>query len=64
MSHYRYVHQCDKCKKVYSRYNYITLNDLFLYGVCPKCGAEGKILRVIARPKLFGLRGWEIKEEE
>lgn len=64
MSRYQRAYQCDECKKVYSRDKFIWINDLYLYGICPKCGCEGKICKVVAKPKLFGLLGWDIKEEE
>ena len=64
MNHYRYAHQCDACKKIYSNYRFITIYDLYLYGICPKCGTKGKIFKVVAKPKLFGLRGWKIKEDK
>lgn len=64
MSKYQIAHQCDKCKKVYSNYRFIRINDLYLYGVCPKCGCKGWIRKLVAKPKLFGLLGWIVKEEE
>lgn len=64
MSNYRYVYQCGACKKVYSKGRFIMLNDLYLYGICPKCGTKGRIFQVIAKPKLFGLRGWKVKDKE
>ena len=63
MSKYQRAYQCDECKKVYSRDKYLWINDLYLYGICPKCGHEGLIHKVVAKPKLFGLLGWVVKEE-
>ncbi len=64
MSHYRYIHQCQACNKVYTNYSYQIHADLYFYGICPKCGTKGKFLRVVAKPKLFGLLGWIVKEKE
>ena len=64
MSKYQLAYQCDKCKKVYSRYRFICILDLYVYGICPKCGHKGRICDVVAKPKLFGLLGWIVKEEE
>ena len=61
MSRYRFVFQCKKCKKVYTEYWKYVLCDGEL---CAKCGSVGPLKRVIAKPKLFRLRGWEIKEGE
>lgn len=61
MSRYRFVFQCKKCKKVYTEY----WNDVLRAAVlCPKCGSVGSLKRVVAKPKLFRLRGWEVKEEK
>ena len=64
MSKYQLAYQCDMCKKVYSKDKFIWTNNLYLYGICPKCGSKGRIHKIIARPKLFGLKGWEVKEED
>lgn len=64
MSKYQLAYQCDKCKKVYSKDTFIWINDLYLYGICPKCGSKGRICKVIAKPKLLGLLGWKVKEQQ
>lgn len=66
MSRYRYVLRCPYCKKVYDEYRKV-IYDLSAYNtsLCPKCGeVSGSFEKVVAKPKLFGLLGWEVKEEE
>ena len=60
MSGYRPVYQCKECNKVYTVYYKCFAGGIEL---CRKCGSIGKIETIIAKPKLFGLRGWEVKEE-
>lgn len=61
MSRYRYVSRCRECKKIYTPYwNYVLDAD----NLCPNCGAEEKMEIVVAKPKLFRLKGWEVKEEK
>lgn len=62
MSKYQRAYQCDKCKTVYSRNKFEWINDLYFYCICPKCGNEGRISKVVAKPKMFGLLGWKVKE--
>lgn len=60
MAHFRAVHQCATCGKIY-RTDYFPLihgGDKFMM-VCGRCGDRHFEL-VIAKPILFGLRGWEI----
>ena len=64
MSKYQLAHKCDKCKKVYSDYKFLRLVDMYIDGICPKCGCKGRIYKVVAKPKLFGMLGWKVKEEE
>lgn len=61
---YRYVFQCKNCKKIYTEYGKDVCIAFRGAELCHKCGSVGTFKRVIARPKLFKLRGWEIKEEE
>ena len=60
MSKYRAVHKCDKCGKIY-RSDYWPMFYAGTIGsmVCGKCGTRNKFVRVIAKPKLFGLLGWK-----
>jgi len=67
MSHYRYVLRCPYCKKVYASEYLQALYHLSKYNtsLCPKCGeVSGSFEEVVAKPRLFGLLGWEVKEEE
>lgn len=67
MSRYRYALRCPYCKKIY-KYGYRqTIHNLSKYhtSLCPKCGEEsGSFEEVVVKPKLFGLLGWKVKEEE
>ena len=66
MSYYRYALRCPYCKKIYANEYYQAVYNLSRYStsLCPKCGEErGSFERVIVKPKLFGLLGWEVKEE-
>ena len=63
ISKYRMVHQCDKCGKIYRSDYWPTIYNGGHIGaamVCGNCGSIGRFLEVIAKPKLFGLRGWVI----
>lgn len=53
MSKYKFVHQCAKCKKVYSGFRYY---DVALYNdsICPKCGTRGRFVRKIGKRTLLG----------
>lgn len=67
MSRYRYVLRCPYCKKIYaSEYLQVIYNlSAHSASLCPKCGeASGSFEKVIAKPKLLGLLGWKVKEEE
>lgn len=67
MSCYRYALRCPRCKKVYANEYYNALHHLseHWYSLCPKCGEKSDSFdRVAARPRLFGLLGWEVKEKE
>lgn len=62
MSRYRYVFRCKECKKIYTSYwKQVLFEETEL---CQNCGSEGKLELVIAKPKLFRLKGWEVKGEE
>lgn len=54
---YREVHKCDNCGKVYRTDYFLSMR----FNVCRKCG-RCCLCRCIGKPKLFGLRGWEIIE--
>ena len=60
MTHFRAIHQCVTCGKIY-RSDYFPM--VHAGGkcmmVCGRCGGHHFEL-AIARPILFGLRGWEI----
>lgn len=65
MSHFREVLQCRGCGKIYRSGYFPGLHASHLYDdVCGKCGAKNELKYVIAKPKLFGLNGWEIKGGE
>ena len=67
MSRYRYALRCPYCKKIYANEYYNALYRLSEYNtsLCPKCGeVSGSFDRVVARPRMFGLLGWEAKEED
>lgn len=65
MSHFREVLQCRGCGKIYRSGYFPELHASHLYDdVCGKCGAKNKLEYVVAKPKLFGLKGWEIKGGE
>lgn len=57
--------QCKHCKKVYSEYacGVYRLCELDK-NICPNCGEFDKLRIVVARPRLFGLLGYKVKEEE
>ena len=58
MSGYRFAWQCKECKRVV-RDHY----EFHIYGnvVCKKCGSL-QWEECIAKPKLFGIRGWTVKK--
>lgn len=62
---YRVALQCKHCKKVYGEYA-CTVYKLSSWGisVCPNCGEIDELKTVVARPRLFGLLGYEVKEKE
>lgn len=65
MNRYRYALRCPHCKKIYANEYHQILYILSPYGpsLCPKCGeVSGSFEKVVVRPKLFGLLGWEVKE--
>ena len=63
MSYYRQMSQCDNCKKIYRSDYFPTLHSQNLGSmVCGKCGCRDRFIRIIAKPKLFGLLGWRIKK--
>lgn len=71
MSKYRYVYKCEKCGKICRhtfsfRYydNSCPLRWLSTYDVCPRCGAEDSMKEIVAKPKLFGVLGWEEQRKE
>lgn len=65
MSHFREILQCAECGKIYRSFFFPTLHSINKYAaVCGRCGAKNKLNYVAAKPKLFGLKGWEIKGGE
>lgn len=67
MSRYRYALRCPYCKKVYANEYLQAIYNLSKYAtsLCPKCGeVSGSFEKVVAKPKLFGLLGWDVKEEK
>lgn len=62
---YRVAWQCKHCKMVYGEHS-CTVYKLSSYGksLCPNCGEIDKLRAVVARPRLFGLLGYKVKEEE
>lgn len=66
MFRYRYALRCPHCKKIYANEYLKAVYNLSRCStsLCPKCGEEsGSFDRVIVKPKLFGLLGWKVKEE-
>ncbi len=70
MKGYRNIYRCPKCKKVAKDKEHLT-NDSSLFMLafngpvlCKHCGMIIKLERISAKPKLFGLLGWDIKGEE
>lgn len=65
MSKFRRVYRCKNCGKVYRDNCWFAVREFMGYFCCGKCGNFGEIgqefSKVSARPKLFGLRGWEVK---
>lgn len=58
--------QCKHCKKVYGEY-FCIIYKLSPYGkkrICPNCGEIDELRTVVARPRLFGLLGYEVKEQK
>lgn len=67
MSYYRYVLRCPYCKKIYANDCPLISYAISPYHIslCPKCGEEsGSFEKIVAKPKLFGLLGWKVKEEK
>lgn len=71
MKGYRNVYRCPECKKLGARKAKMT-NDIsrpfeWLYSdskvLCKHCGKRVELERVSAKPRLFGLFGWSVKEE-
>lgn len=63
MSHYREVVQCKKCGKIYRTFYFPSLHSYYGRGfTCGKCGWHNYFTIVSAKPKLFGLKGWEPKK--
>lgn len=62
---YRVALQCKRCKKVYGEYS-CSIYRLSSWGrnVCPNCGEIDELKAVVARPRLFGLLGYEVKENK
>ena len=67
------MYRCPECKKVGATKTALTNDKLdsvfiWLFGkdevLCRHCGKEVKLERIFAKPKLFGLLGWDIKEKE
>lgn len=56
--------QCEHCKKVYSEHacDVYNLSPYDRY-ICPNCGEVDELKAVVARPRLFGLLGYEVKED-
>ena len=65
ISVYDLAWQCKHCKKVYGEYA-CTVYKLRPYGksICPNCGEIDKLRAVVARPILFGLLGYKVKEKK
>lgn len=68
MKGYRSIYRCPECKKVGRNIKSIT-NDFNTFSlvlndtaICKHCGEKVKFERVAAKPKLFGLFGWSVKE--
>ncbi len=73
MTGYRNIYRCPECKKVGAKKADLTNDDfnsvlVWLFGnnevLCKHCGKEVKLERIFAKPRLFGLLGWDIKEKE
>lgn len=65
LSVYRVALQCKHCKRVYGEYS-CAVYKLSSWGrsVCPNCGEIDELRTVVARPRLFGLLGYEVKEQK
>ena len=73
MTGYRRMYRCPECKKLGARKADMT-NDVpgspfaWLYSgsavLCKHCGKEVELEKIFAKPRLFGLLGWDIKEKE
>ena len=60
MSHFRFVHRCVNCGKIYrSEYFPMLYGDNISIMLCGRCGCR-RFERVVARPRWFGLRGWDV----
>ena len=60
MSHYRTVYRCEVCGKIYrSRYLPSVYVDRGYDLLCGRCGSY-RVRRAIAKPKMFGLKGWKV----
>ena len=57
------IYQCKKCNKIYRSDYWLKINNgghIFGPDVCGGCGSVNEMQQIPARPKLFGLLGWEV----
>lgn len=66
MSKFRRVYRCNDCGKIYRSDYWLVVRGSMSFFCCGECGNFGEIgqefSKVSARPKLFGLCGWEIRD--
>ena len=62
MAKYRTVNICVVCKKIYRSNFWPDVCGSIHRPVCPHCGTENSIRAIIAKPKLFGIKGWQISK--
>lgn len=68
MKGYRNIYRCPECKKIGAKEKDLTNDGAFMLFssvvLCKHCGKIIKPERVVGKPKLFGLLGWDTKEKE
>ena len=62
MARYRTVNICLVCKKIYRSDFWPDVCGSIHRPVCPHCGTANSMRDITAKPKLFGIRGWQLSK--